>query len=86
MIKRTITFPNNQVLKRSAAIEFVQVANRFEARIMIEHQDKIVNAKSMLGLLSLGTMGGGDMLLTVDGVDEVQAAEAICQAAEEAFK
>lgn len=72
-----ITFPANQVLQRSAAALFVQVANRFDARIMIEHKDKIVNAKSMLGLLSLGASAGEEMALVVDGPDEEKAAAAI---------
>lgn len=86
MIKRKIEFPSKQVLQRSTAMMFVQVANRFDSRIMIEHQDKIMNAKSMLGLLSLGTTGGGEMLLTVDGPDEEKAADAICKVMEEVFK
>ena len=72
-----ITFPANQVLQRSAAALFVQVANRFDARIMIEHKDKIVNAKSMLGLLSLGASAGEEMALVVDGPDVEKAAAAI---------
>ena len=82
MIKRTILYPSKQMMNRETVAQFLLVANRFEARIMIEHQDKIVNAKSMLGLLSLGAVGDGEMLLTVDGPDEKDAADAICQAME----
>ena len=86
MIKRTITLPDGQVLKHKDAVDFVQVANRFDSHIMIEKREKIVNAKSLLGILSLGTMGGGDMLLAVDGPDEEAAAEAICEIVKVIFK
>ncbi|MBQ2699690.1 MAG: HPr family phosphocarrier protein [Clostridia bacterium] len=84
MIRTPIAFPADQVLQRSTATQFVQVANHFDARIMIERKDKIVNAKSMLGLLSLG-VGGDDMILLVDGPEEEKAAEAILALMKELF-
>ena len=57
--------------------EVVQTAAQFEARIMIQRAQKIVNAKSMLGLLSLGADDQANMMLMVEGVDEAAAAEAV---------
>ena len=54
MIRKPISFPGNAPLTRSLAAAVVQTASAFEARVMIQHDQKIVNAKSMLGLLSLG--------------------------------
>ena len=54
MIRRPITFPHCAPLTRRGAALLVQEASRYESRLMIEHDAKIVNAKSMLGLLSLG--------------------------------
>lgn len=85
MIRTPIAFPENQVLQRSTAAQFVQVANRFDARIMIERKDKIVNAKSMLGLLSLGT-GEGEMVLAVDGPEEEKVTAAILEIVEKLFQ
>ncbi|MBQ8537168.1 MAG: HPr family phosphocarrier protein [Clostridia bacterium] len=84
MTRTPIAFPDGQVLQRKTAAQFVQVANRFEARIMIERKDKIVNAKSMLGLLSLGT-GAGDMILVVDGPQEEKVTETILEMVSKLF-
>ena len=84
MIRKPIVFPADQVLQRSTATRFVQVVNHFDARIMIERKDKVVNAKSMLGLLSLG-IGGEDLMLVVDGPQEAEAAEAIQALMKELF-
>lgn len=79
MIKQPIAFPAGQPLNRSSAAQLVQVANRFDCRVMIEHNQKLVNAKSMLGLLSLGLDDQGDMMLLVEGPQEAEAAAAILE-------
>ncbi len=77
MIRKPIVFTNRQPLNRALAAEVVQTASRFEARVMISHEQKLVNAKSMLGLLSLGSDEQEGMMLLTEGPDEVQAAEAV---------
>lgn len=77
MIKQSIIFPDGQPLTRASAAQMVQIANRYTSRVMIEHCQKLVNAKSMLGLLSLGTDSQSRMTLLVDGEDEQAAAAAI---------
>ena len=77
MIRRPITFPEHAPLTRSLAAEVVQAASQFEARVMIQREQKIVNAKSMLGLLSLGTDDQSRMVLVAEGVDEEAAVAAV---------
>lgn len=77
MIRTPITFPNHQPLNRTLAAEIVQTASAFEARMMIARQDKLVNAKSTLGLLSLGMEDLDGMVLVVEGPDEAAAAQAV---------
>ena len=77
MIRTPITFPGQEPLTRALAVEVVQTASAFEARVMIQRDQKIVNAKSMLGLLSLGTDDQANMVLIADGVDEAAAAAAV---------
>ena len=77
MIRQPITFPGGQPLTRSIAVQVVQVTAKFSSRIMIEHDRKIVNAKSMLGLLSLGLEDQTNMTLLVEGEDEQEAAAAV---------
>lgn len=79
MIKNQITFPEGKPLNRSSAAQLVQIANRFESRVMIEHNQKLVNAKSMLGLLSLGLDDQCNMVLLAEGPDEDAAAAAIIE-------
>ncbi len=77
MIRRPITFPHCAPLTRRGAAMLVQEASRYESRLMIEHDAKIVNAKSMLGLLSLGADAQGRLQLLAEGPDEEAAAEGI---------
>lgn len=78
MIRKPITFPGNQPLTRTLAAEVVQTASQYEARVMISRHQKIVNAKSTLGLLSLSVEDQSDMVLVAEGPDEAAAVEAIC--------
>jgi len=76
VIRKEISLPFATLHHRSAA-QLVQVSSRFDARIMLEHNSKVINAKSMLGLLSLGTLQGGTIYLVADGADENAAMEAM---------
>lgn len=77
MIRKPVTFPGNVPLTRAMAAEVVQTASRFDARVMIQREQKIVNAKSMLGLLSLGLDDQKNMMLMAEGADEEAAVEAL---------
>ncbi|MGN0780017.1 MAG: HPr family phosphocarrier protein [Aristaeellaceae bacterium] len=79
MIRQPIHFPGGKPLTRNAAAQIVQVTARFSCRLMIEREQKIINAKSMLGLLSLGLDANKPMTLLADGVDEAEAVAAIQQ-------
>jgi len=77
MIRKSIVFPGNIPLTRALAAEVVQTASAYEARVMIQRDQKIVNAKSMLGLLSLGADDQANMVLIAEGADEEAAAAAV---------
>ena len=77
MIRKPIVFPGNAPLTRAVAAEVVQTASGFEARVMIQRDQKIVNAKSMLGLLSLGADDQSNMVLIAEGADEAAAVDAV---------
>lgn len=68
---------DGQPLSRRGAAQLAQLASRFDCRVMIEHDQKLVNAKSMLGLLSLNAEDQARLCLVVDGPDEQQAADAV---------
>ncbi len=77
MIRTPIKFPQDAPLTRAKAAEVVQTASNYEARVMIMHDSKVVNAKSMLGLLSLGADDQADLTLVAEGPDEAAAAAAV---------
>jgi len=65
---------NNQVgLHARPATFFIQKANEFKSSIWIEKEDRRVNAKSLLGVLSLGIVKGTAVNIVADGVDENDA-------------
>ena len=61
---------------RPAAL-FVQEANRFQSDIFLEKGDKKVNAKSIMGLMSLAVSSGSEVTLIADGSDEQDALDAL---------
>ena len=77
MIRKEVVITNPEGLQSRTAVLLVQVACKFNARIRIEQGTKIINAKSMMGVLSLGVAQKGGILLCVDGDDEQQAVDAL---------
>ena len=77
MISRGITIRNSVGLHARPATFFVQKANSFKSSIWVEKEDCRVNAKSLLGVLSLGISKGTAITLIADGVDEASAVEGL---------
>ena len=73
MVKKEMTITNNIGLHARPATFFIQKANTFKASIWIEKDDRKVNAKSLLGVLSLGIAKGMVVTLIADGQDEESA-------------
>lgn len=71
---------NNQVgLHARPATFFIQKANEFKSSIWVEKDERRVNAKSLLGVLSLGIVKGTAINLIADGADENEAVEALAE-------
>ena len=69
---------NNQVgLHARPATFFIQKANEFKSSVWVEREERKVNAKSLLGVLSLGIVKGTEINLIADGSDEEEAIEAL---------
>ena len=79
MISRNITIKNSVGLHARPATFFIQKANEFKSSIWIEKDERRVNAKSLLGVLSLGIAKGTTINLIVDGADEAEALETLVQ-------
>ena len=68
-----VTIKNNVGLHARPATFFIQKANSYRSSIWVEREDRRVNAKSLLGVLSLGIVKGMTITLIADGLDEDEA-------------
>lgn len=73
MLTKEVTINNQVGLHARPATFFIQKANEFKSTIWIEKDDRKVNAKSLLGVLSLGIVKGTTIAITADGGDEKEA-------------
>ncbi|MBQ8879383.1 MAG: HPr family phosphocarrier protein [Clostridia bacterium] len=85
MISRSVTICNSVGLHARPATFFVQKANCFKCSIWVEKEDCRVNAKSLLGVLSLGISKGTEITLIADGQDESAAVEGLVALVESEF-
>ncbi len=71
----TISIPNGLEARPVALL--VQVASRYDSSVYVECDNKKVNAKSIMGMMSLALPTGTSVTITVDGADEEKAMEGI---------
>ena len=77
MISRNVVIQNSVGLHARPATFFVQKANSYKSSIWVEKEDCRVNAKSLLGVLSLGISKGASITLIADGADESEAIDGL---------
>ena len=77
MIKKSMTIALKDGLDARPIAELVQVASKYDSRIYIELGSKRVNAKSIMGMMSLELDNGDGMEVSADGADEAAAIEDI---------
>lgn len=79
MYQKTVTVKNATGLHARPAAMFIAEAKKFESAITIcrEGEDKAVNAKSMVKLLTLGICQGQSVVLSAEGADEVTAVDTL---------
>ncbi len=75
-VKETVVSNGVGLFARPATF-FIQKANAFQCTIWVEKENRRVNAKSLLGVLSMGITDGSPITLLADGVDEQEALEAL---------
>ena len=73
LIARKIIVKNKQGLHARPAALFVQIANKFDARITVRRQEEEVNGKSIMGILMLGAERGSEIIIEADGQDAEDA-------------
>lgn len=77
MIVKEVVINNQVGLYARPATFFIQKANEFNCSIWVEKDERRVNAKSLLGVLSLGIVKGTQIKIIADGSDEVEAIETL---------
>lgn len=85
MFIKDVTVKNQVGLHARPATYFIQKANEFKASIWVERGDRRVNAKSLLGVLSLGITGNTDIKILADGSDEKAAVEELVALVDSGF-
>ena len=70
MFVKDVQVQNQVGLHARPATFFIQKANEFKSSIWVEKDERRVNAKSLLGVLSLGIVGGTTIRIIADGADE----------------
>ncbi|ADL68320.1 MULTISPECIES: HPr family phosphocarrier protein [Thermoanaerobacterium] len=77
MTEKTVEIKNKTGLHARPAALFVQAASKFSSQIWVEKENKKVNAKSIMGIMSLGVAQGNTVKLIADGSDEQEAIKAL---------
>ena len=85
MYSKDVMVQNQVGLHARPATFFIQKANEFRSSIWIEKEERRVNAKSLLGILSLGIIGGTQIKIIADGADEQAAVNALVELVESGF-
>ena len=85
MFVKEVVVQNQVGLHARPATFFIQKANEFKSSIWVEKEERRVNAKSLLGVLSLGIVKGTAITLIADGADEKEAVAALVDLVNENF-
>ena len=85
MYLKDVTVKNQVGLHARPATFFIQKANEFKSSVWVEKEERRVNAKSLLGVLSLGIVGGSTIRIIADGVDEQDAVDSLVKLVDSAF-
>ena len=85
MYSNAVKVQNQVGLHARPATFFIQKSNEFKSSIWVEKEERRVNAKSLLGVLSLGIVGGTTIRVIADGQDEEAAVEALVKLVNSGF-
>ncbi len=77
MIAKEITIQIPEGLEVSPIAKLVQIANQYESKVYVKSDNKHINAKSIMGMMSLALRTGDKMTVSAEGSDEDQAVEGL---------
>lgn len=85
MYVKDVLVQNQVGLHARPATFFIQKANEFKSSVWVEKEERRANAKSLLGVLSLGIVGGTAIRVIADGADEQEAVDSLVSLVESGF-
>jgi len=85
VIRRELSIRNRLGLHARAAARFVHTASRFRAQVTAGRDGRVMDGKSILGILLLSASQGSTIEITAEGVDEAEAMEALAALVEGGF-
>ena len=85
MCMKDVEVKNQVGLHARPATFFIQKANEYKSSIWVEKEERRVNAKSLLGILSIGIVGGAKIRIIADGSDEQLAVDGLVKLVESGF-
>ena len=85
MYVKEVTVENQVGLHARPATFFIQKANEYKSSIWVEKEERRVNSKSLLGVLSLGIVGGTTIRIIADGTDEQAAVDGLVKLVNSGF-
>ena len=77
MIKKPVTIRNSMDMETRPIAHLVQEASQYKSQVYIEMDDKKINAKSIMGMMTLGLDAGEEITLSANGDDEEAAMTSI---------
>ena len=85
MVSRDVTVRNQLGMHARAAARFVHTASGFESRVRVGRGHRVMDGKSIMGVLLLAAGCGSAITISAEGADEAEALEALCQLVESGF-
>jgi phosphocarrier protein HPr len=85
MVSREVLVVNQLGIHARAAAKFVHVATRFQARVRVARDARVMDGKSIMGILLLAARRGSTITISAEGADETAAVEALCRLVESGF-
>lgn len=86
MKQQNVVVKNRAGIHARPAALIVQTAGKFQSRIMFIREQEEINAKSIMGIITLGAAYNSEILITADGPDEAEAVEALAGLFERRFE
>jgi phosphocarrier protein len=77
MLERDVNIENKLGLHLRAAAVFIETANKFPCQVHVRKDGRTINAKSIMGLMTLGATYGSTITIVVDGDSESEAVDAL---------